>query len=123
MRYGIVGALGAVCHLATLAVLVESGLVSPLPASVAGFAVALAVSYVLNLKWSFRTAHMGVVMVRRYVTVSAFGFGINLIGMAAALHLFSVWYLWAQLICVLLVAVTNFSLNRNWTFSPNHYGP
>lgn len=53
----------------------------------------------------------------KYVIVSLSGLGINLLIMFLLVNLLGVWYIWAQVIVIIVVPISNFTLNRYWAFA------
>ena len=115
-RYLIVGGLGTATHLAILALCVEWLGQSAIVGAIAGFLGALSVSYVLNHRWAFesRLAHKSSLW--RYVVVSLSGLGLNTAMMMALVNYLHWWYFTAQLSVIIIVPLSNFVLNRYWTF-------
>jgi putative flippase GtrA len=118
-RYVIVGGLGTATHLAILTVCVEWGGLDPILGTIAGFLGALSVSYVLNHCWTFQSRRPHLSSLWRYVTVSLTGLMLNTGMMYVLVSLLHWWYLTAQLSVILIVPVSNFLMNRYWTFSFN----
>ncbi|MBX3567584.1 MAG: GtrA family protein [Rhizobiaceae bacterium] len=59
LRFGLVGVANSLIDLAVFSVLIWAQ-VAPLPANVAGWALAIAFSYLVNSRWSFeRSAQVG----------------------------------------------------------------
>lgn len=117
-QYGIVGILGTVTHMGVLTFLVEFFGVKPLIASTTGFFITLIESYLLNYYWTFkaRTSHSQAI--GRYFTVSVFGLLLNTIIMYLTVNYFGIWYLYAQMLVILVVPLSNYLLNKMWTFQP-----
>ncbi len=116
-RYLIVGGLGTVIHLAILALCVELLGIDAVTGSVLGFVGALSVSYLLNHYWTFRSRRAHLSSLWRYVAVSLSGLALNTGMMYALVHFSHWWYFTAQLSVILVVPLSNFLLNRYWTFS------
>jgi putative flippase GtrA len=117
-RYVVVGLLGAVAHVSTLTLLVEQFRVNPIVGSIAGFLVALSLSYWLNARWTFdhvSKQHRQAII--RYTTVSVVGLCLNTLIMFCLINWFGVWYLIGQLIAAIVVPLHNFALNYYWTFN------
>jgi putative flippase GtrA len=119
-RYVLVGLLGAVAHLSTLSILVERFGVNPIAGSVAGFLVALTLSYWLNSRWSFNQSpqqHRQAII--RYTCVSLLGLGFNTLIMFCLVQQVGMWYFLGQAIAAVIVPLHNFLLNFYWTFKRN----
>jgi putative flippase GtrA len=119
-RYAVVGLLGAVSHLSVLGILVERCGVDPIVGSIAGFLVALGLSYWLNALWTFDASpqpHRQAIV--RYTCVSVMGLCLNTFIMFCFVHLFGQWYVLGQAIAAIVVPFHNFLLNYYWTFKQN----
>jgi putative flippase GtrA len=116
-RYLVVGTVGAGAHLSTLSLLVEQFGVQPIAASMAGFLVALILSYWLNAFWSFdQVAQQHRQAIVRYTAVSVMGLCLNTFIMFSLVNWFGLWYFLAQMIAAVVVPLHNFLLNFYWTF-------
>ena len=116
-RYVMVGGLGTATHLAILALCVERFDFDAVQGAIAGFLGALSVSYALNHYWTFQSHRPHLSNLWRYVTVSLAGLMLNTGMMYALVVFFHWWYLTAQLSVILIVPISNFMLNRHWTFA------
>lgn len=117
VRYGAVGALGTALHFGAAIMLVEGAGANPVAASGAGFMVAFVVQYLLNRTWVFASRVGPWRGLARYAVVCATGLAISLVLMHAATAWLHLDYLWGLAAVVAVVPVTNFTLNRLWTFS------
>ncbi len=116
-RYLVVGGLGTVTHLAVLALCVELLGINAVLGATAGFVAALSVSYVLNHYWTFQSRRSHLSSLWRYVAVSLAGLALNAGMMYALIYFLHWWYFAAQLSVIWVVPLSNFLLNRYWTFS------
>jgi putative flippase GtrA len=116
-RYAVVGVIGTIAHFATTIALVEAASANPVVASVIGFLVALAISFMLSRRWVFASAAPVARTFPRYVFVSVAGLILNAAIMHLTVDVARVSYLWGLCMVVLIVPVFNFTLNRTWTFS------
>ena len=115
-RYGVVGVIGTILHIGTLVLLVEKFQADPVLSSVAGFILALIVSYFLNFSWVFDSSRQHQVAGFRYVVVSVSGLALSTLIMYTAVDLLHWWYGWGVVCLVLVVPISNFLLNYLWTF-------
>lgn len=115
-RYLAVGGLGTATHLAILAIAVELFKQSPIVGAIAGFIGALSISYILNHQWAFESQRAHTNSLWRYVVVSLGGLALNTGMMMTLVHYFHWWYFTAQLSVIMIVPISNFLLNRYWTF-------
>ncbi len=103
-RYVLVGGFVFMLQVVTLAVLVETGLLTPLPASVAAFLVALVSSFLLQRRVTFRrtgTDRM-VAEFMQTVMLSLFNLGVNTLVIYFLLSI-NTHYLVAQVIATSLI--------------------
>jgi putative flippase GtrA len=116
VRYVVAGVLGTAAHLSVLVLSVEWLGLGFVAGSVAGFGVALAVSYLINRAWTFRAGRRQRGRFWRYALVCLSGLAINtglMVALVEGLH----WpYLLAQLSVIFIVPVINFVLSRHWAF-------
>lgn len=116
LKYGIVGLFGALLHMVTLIVLVEGAEVAPVPASVAGFILTVIAQYGLNRRWTFRSNARRVGEFSRYSIVSVTGLAMNALVMYVCTNWLSFHYAVGQLVVMTLIPLSNYWLNRIWTF-------
>lgn len=116
-RYGIVGAVGTPAHYLTLVLLVESGGIEPVYATIAGSAVGALVNYLLNHRYTFQSAKAHSDAGPKFFLV-ALGTGIlNAVLVYLGVDLLAMHYLIVQITATLIVFLSNFILNSAWTFS------
>ena len=115
-RYCIVGGIGTCLHFGITIALVEGAGSQPTPASVAGFAAAFVTSYLLNRFWVFGPSPRPWVSLFRYSLVCLCGLALNVSIMALTVDWLRWHYLLGLAIVVLVVPITNFTLNRLWAF-------
>lgn len=116
LKYGVVGVLGTLVHIGLLAFMVETFDLNPIAGSIIGFVGALLSSYFLNYYWTFSSTDAHLSSFLRYFLVSLTGLGLNTILMYGTVSILGWWYIYGQLTVVLVVPVTNYALNRFWTF-------
>lgn len=115
-RYVLAGGLAAMTHLATMAALVESGILRPVVASVAGFAAGLVVSYTLQRRWVFAHGGRHRQLLPRFLTVLAIALGLNTVIVHLGTEVLTVHYAAVQLVAFGVIPVSNYLLNSRWTF-------
>jgi len=111
-----VGAFATVCHYAVLVTLVETHLLTVVPASAVGALVGAIVGYQLNYRFAFNadTPHRNTIS--RYLIVAAVALGVNTVLMAVLHGAGALPYLIAQVITTGLVFALTFTAHRTWTF-------
>lgn len=117
IRFAVVGVVATLTHIGILTLGVERFGMNPVLASTLGFIAAVAASYVLNRRWTFKSTESHGKTLWRFVVVSLFGLALNTAMMVVLVQHFHWWYLWAQLGVLLVVPLSNFLLNRYWTFN------
>jgi len=116
IRYGLVGILGTIIHFASVILFVEAVRLDPVLGSGLGFLLVLVVSYILNRTWTFRSKSKGARQFIIYTLVSLSGLGLNSAIMFISVHILHWNYLYGQGLVVAVVPVSNYILNRFWTF-------
>lgn len=116
LRYCVVGGLGTVVHFGTTMLLVELWRVDAVAATVIGFLCALAVSFALNRSWVFASSVAVAPGLARYTAVSVLGFVLNVAIMFVVTRVLGLDYRIGLVLVVLIIPVTNFTLNARWTF-------
>ncbi|HWQ42911.1 MAG TPA: GtrA family protein [Desulfosporosinus sp.] len=117
IRYGLVGLLGTILHFSSLIALVELAHLDPVISSVVGFLLVLLISYYLNRNWTFCAVDRKKRQFLYYTMVSLIGLGLNSSIMFIDVHVLQWNYLYGQCLVVVVVPVSNFLMNRRWTFS------
>src|SRR4051794_8764796 len=119
------GAVATAVHYATLAALLATGLLAPVPASCAGYAVAAVLNYGLRRRLVFRSREAHRRTVPRYLAVLGVGFGLNAAVVALGVDLLGLPVAPVQVVATGLVLAWNFTAHRLWTFraSPRPAAP
>ncbi len=118
-RYGVSGGTGAVIQLGADAIAVELLGLWYMYGVVVGFLIALAVTFLMQKYWTFREhsrehARRQFVL---YTTMALCMLGANIVFMYIFVELFHVWYLFAQIMTVVLVAGSSFLFHNFVTFA------
>lgn len=116
IRYAIVGVLNTVIHFLGTAFCVELYLLSPVPASIVGFALAVVVSFVLNRNWTFSIKDRSLERLARFSLVSVVGLLLNTLIMYFSVEILQVHYFFGLLFVLVVVPPSNFFLNLFWSF-------
>lgn len=117
-RFVMVGLAATVGHYAVLIALVESGLATSVPATLAGYLVGGVISYLLSRRHAFSSDRPHREAVWRFVLVASVGFLLTGFLMSL-LHIgWGLHYLVAQVIVTGTVMLWSFLANRFWTFRP-----
>lgn len=115
-KFGLVGVLATLVHVAVFLLLVQSRAASPLQASVPAFAAALALSYTFNRSWTFSATGRHRRQLPRYASIAGLGLSMNLLIMYVVVDVLKWAYGAALALVVLSVPLATYFLNRRWTF-------
>lgn len=115
-RFGVTGAVATLVHVLTLILLVEFGAVSPVWATLAGFAAGAFINYLVNRRFTFDSRKPHRDAGPRFMAV-AVGTGLlNAMLVFIGTDLLGLHYLLVQCAATLIVFLVNFLLNSVWTF-------
>lgn len=114
-----VGLVAAVVHYGTLVGLVEFGLFTPVPATLAGYVLGGIVSYALNRRFAFESDRPHSEATWRFAVVAGVGFLLTGLLMAWLNGRLGLPYLLAQVLTTGIVMLWSFGANRWWTFRPS----
>ncbi|WP_445670821.1 GtrA family protein [Paenibacillus sp. FSL M8-0334] len=117
VKYALVGVIGTIIHTLILIVLTEFFFLKPILSTSFGFIASLLLSYYLNSKWTFSSNKMTTVSFVKYFTVSLSGLFLNIAILYIFVDLFNLWYIWAQVVIVVIVPIYNYLLNKLWSFN------
>lgn len=115
-RFGAAGAVGTGAHYTLFLLLIRLAGVDPVAASAAGALLGAGVNYVLNYRYTFRSARRHREALPRFLAVAAAGLALNILLMWLLVDGLRVHYLAAQVAATAGVLVWNFLANRHWTF-------
>jgi putative flippase GtrA len=116
MRYGVSGGASAVTHFGMGLLLTYGFGVRPVVASTVGFVASIAVSYVLQHAWVFRSAVGHAVAGGRFLTVTAVAFALNSSILLLGTEALPGAYPAVQAVALVAIPVVNYALNSRWTF-------
>ncbi len=115
-RYAVSGGLSAVTHFVVGLAGVTLFGIPAVPASTAGFAASVAVSYLLQRAWVFTPGAGHAVTGPRFLAVTAAAFTLNTVILWSGGRLGAPFPL-AQAVAILLIPGLNYALNSRWTFA------
>lgn len=115
-RYGVVGIVGTPAHYLTLILLVEAGGIGPVYATIAGSAVGALVNYLLNRRYTFKSAKAHADAGPKFLAVAVATGILNAALVYLGVNLLDMHYLVVQIVATLIVFLSNFALNNTWTF-------
>jgi len=118
-----VGLIAAVVHYGALIGLVETELLSPVPATLIGYCAGGSVSYLFNRRFAFSSDRPHREAVWRFVIVACVGFVLTGLIMSALTTGLDAPYLPSQVLTTAIVLFWSFLANRFWTFSERIRSP
>lgn len=116
LRFGIVGVAATLTHVLALTALVELGGVDPRLANLAGFALALPVSYLGHYHWSFRSTHPHGETAMRFVIVATSSLAGSQALMHLALDVLGAGYGVGIVLMVVVMPAVNFAVQQALVF-------
>jgi putative flippase GtrA len=112
----VVGFVATAAHYGVLVGLVESGVLTSVPATLAGYLTGGVVSYWFSRRHAFASDRPHKEAVWRFVVVAGVGFVMTGFLMALLHGQWGWHYLFAQMIATGLIMLWSFVANRLWTF-------
>jgi len=112
-----VGIAAAVAHYGLLIGLVEGGLASPVPATLAGYIAGGLVSYRLNRTHTYRSSRPHREATWRFALVALVGFLLTWVFMHLLVEWLGAPYIPAQLLTTGIVMLWSFLAHKAWTFA------
>lgn len=118
LKFIVAGGTGAVVNLSILFCLTDLLHVYYLLSSVVSFIVSVGVSFVLQKYWAFRDRTENAEKTRAvtYLVMQISNLGINTLLLYISVSIFGFWYLAAQVVISLLIAVSTYQVNRMLIF-------
>jgi putative flippase GtrA len=123
LRYAVSGGASALTHVGVLFLGVEALGVAPVVASTVGFVASIAVSYLLQHAWVFRTDARHRTAGPRFLAVTAVAFGTNAAILMLGTEVASLPYPLVQAVALVAIPIVNYTLNARWTFAAGRPGP
>lgn len=117
VQFCIVGASGYVVNLVVFSIAFHLLGMHHITAAILAFWVAWTNNFLLNRQWTFSGAEGSAwAHAARYLMVSLFSLGLNLVILESLLRGFSIAETLAQAIAIVAVTPVGFLLNRRWAF-------
>jgi putative flippase GtrA len=116
IRFGISGLFATLTHAVIFVALIEFVQVRPLYATVPAFLSALAVSYLMNYRWTFSVSGPHKILLPKYFLVSIVGLLLNLMITWLLVDIWGAWYGFALLAIIITVPISTFLLSKFWVF-------
>jgi putative flippase GtrA len=116
IKYGVTGGIGSVQYFLLVVLLVEVFHVPQIAASFFSFLTTVVSSFLINCFWTFDGKSPSRVRFLKYCVVSVSGLllatSITYVG-----ELLQVWYVYSQIVVVIVVPISNYLLNSQWVFA------
>jgi dolichol-phosphate mannosyltransferase len=125
IRYLISGGTAALVNWVSLFLLVHIGMMYYLYASILAFVISIGASFAMQKFWTFRdnAVHDIQAQLGRYLVVILFSLVLNTALMYMLVEMLTVWYLTAQVIATVIIAVTNFFCYKHFVFRERTTAP
>ena len=120
IKYGISGVIAFTCDFSVLVIGTEYFGLHYLISNIGGYAVGLAVSYTINIKWVFEHRRFGHARAKEFVyfvTIVFVGLGISELIMYVVTDLYDIKYTWSKVISILFVFIFNFVFKKAFLFT------
>lgn len=119
LRYLIAGCTAAGTDISLLYIFTDLFGIWYLSSAILAFLVAFVVSFLLQKFWTFRDNGVDGVhkQAASYLGVQIIGLGLNTLGMYLLVDRVGIWYILAQFIMGMILAVMNFILYRTFIFT------
>ncbi len=114
LRFGLVGILMTLLHVAIARTLIEGLVVLPSPANGVAFTLATLTSYVINTKWSFSEPLHGRNLVR-FIQIAGVGLLLSII-ISGLADYYGLSYWFGIVFVVVLIPPVTFFLHLKWTY-------
>lgn len=116
VRFVLVGGTTTSCQYIVLTLLVELLHVKADVASVIGYGVASAVSYLMNRFWTFNSDLPHAQSLPRFIAMIGIGLSLSFVIMHVLVDFASIYYLLAQVLTTGIVMLSNYLLAASWVF-------
>lgn len=116
VRFGLVGLVNTLCGLAVIYALKWTLGMHDVAANVAGYAVGLTVSYLLNARWTFRYCGSLLAAAHRFILSVGVAYAANLATVGVAIYVVGVNSYAAQAIGIIPYALLTYLASRFFVF-------
>lgn len=118
VKYAISGGMSAVVQLSMLYVFTDLLHIWYVASSAISFIVAITVSFVLQKFWTFRETNMKHIrkQISIYIVVGTINFFLNPVLLYFFVETFALWYVYAQILVMGLLAIESYTINKTITF-------
>ena len=119
IKYCLVGLGGYLVYLLLMIGMVEVLNLDPVLASFLSFIPSLIISYTLSRNWVFSSSRNHRAAVSRYLVVIGISLILNVTIMYITIHWLGWWYIYSQILVVVVVPINNYVFNYLWVFKEN----
>lgn len=116
-KYGVTGVFATVLYFSLLVGLVEGLAVRVLAASCFSFVVTITSSYFINCFWTFQSESASKRQFVKYILASIAGFMLTTAITYVGVEVIQAWYIYSQIVVVMVVPISNYLMNSKWVFS------
>ena len=120
VKYCVVGTAGVVINLFLVYVLTELLGIWYMFSAIIGFFASVSNNFILNKMWTFKNKVSGkknlINQYGKFFSVSLIGLTVNLVFLYLLKEFAGLWYLYSQLIAIVIATSVNFTGNKYWTF-------
>jgi dolichol-phosphate mannosyltransferase len=116
IKFCVVGLIGTGVNLAILYFLVEFVNLWYIISATISFVIALTNNYILNRLWTFSSKEKIMKQYVKFFVVSVLSLGINLSILYLLVEFAHIWYIFAQVIAIIVALWTNFLGSKLWVF-------
>ena len=118
-KYSIVGIFNTIIGLSVIYFLFNVLNFSYIFSNILGYACGLVNSFIWNKKWTFRSSEHYSKEIIPFLTVFGISYAVNLLAVIILVELCDIYPNVAQIMGIAAYSLTNFSVNRYWTFAVN----
>lgn len=116
VRYAVTGGLSTATHVGSMVLLVELAGMRPVLASAIGFTFSIAVSYLLQKAWVFRSTARHAGALPKFLVAAAAAALLNTTVLTLGVDVLGLHYLPVQVVALVLIPMSNYLVNSAWTF-------
>jgi dolichol-phosphate mannosyltransferase len=118
IKYMVVGSFGTLLNLLVMYFSVELLGLWYLFGGALGFFVGVTVNYFLNKEWTFYDKkNVSLLQYKRYLLISLIGLAGGALLLLFLVEVLGLWYLFSQILAILIMGSLSFILHKFWTFS------
>ena len=118
-KYSVVGIFNTIIGLSVIYFLFNVLNFSYIFSNILGYACGLVNSFIWNKKWTFRSSEHYSKEIIPFLTVFGISYAVNLLAVIILVELCDIYPNVAQIMGIAAYSLTNFSVNRYWTFAVN----